>query len=410
MITANLILDTRTRAKKGHPVKILVSGYSRTRMTGTGIYSDKDYWINGLIPKHPQHKTYLKRQSALIQEVEYCNEKRLSFEDSLEVIKNGVRTSEISILERRLEELKRDTPKALLFDFWKTRMLELTKEGKSVRAHIGAFNQFSKFLTPDFQLNSISYETLRDFRNFKYTEGCNNGGIATYMRTLRTIFLEAQRRESLNVKQGNPFRGAIPETVTRENVQLSKDEFKRILSFVPNKNSNPEHAFIMMRRVYVWLFQLYIGGHDFVDVARLTDKNIKNGRVIFKRHKNRNKKGGGLTVNNILIPKALEILEEFGSKKGRLFPFIPLDGYEGYRKNTNRALKNISEQLELEHVIRSKSPRYIFNQWAKDSGCDFLSLKQVQGQKVPDVSMRYSSSLKNEMVDEVIKRVFSFDP
>jgi hypothetical protein len=406
MISASIKLDKRTESKKGYPIKICVTGYAQRKWLTLGMFCHIEQWNNGLSPKHPHYKNVIQRQSQLLKEVEHCHNNRLTFHQSVDVISNGIqdKLTEIAILEKKLAALKQDAPQAQLFPFWDKRIQELTNEGKTVRGHLGAFKQFADFLPDDFAINDITYELLMDFRNHKYSQNCNNGGIATYLKRLKTIYLEAQRRESLSIKQGNPFKGAIPETVTRENIKLSKEELTKLRQFVPNKNTSQDNAFIMMRRVYVWLFQLYIGGHDMVDVARLTDKNIKNGRITFKRYKNRNK--GGATVDNILIPEALEILNEFASDKGRLFPFIPLDNYEGYRKNTNRALNKISGQLELEHILRSKSPRYIFKQWATDKGCDFLATKQVQGQTVQDVSMRYLSGINTDLVDAVIFKVF----
>lgn len=405
-IRATLKVYSYRKTKKGYPIKIYVTGYGKEKPIPLNRFTEEKS-ISEI--KGNLKRKLAEREVNLMKEVDYCNDNNLSFSDSLEVISNGItdKTIQIAVLEEQLRKLKGDTG-ARLFDFWDEFKADLIAQGKSTKAYDDARSEFEKFTGTNIRINDISYELLKKFKTKKYYDGAKDGGIATYLRKIKTVFLEAQRMESLGVKSGNPFKGVIPEAVGSKIVELSRDELNKIKEFEPSKFSSPKNAAVMIRRRDIWLFQLYIGGHDFIDVALLENSNIKNGRIRFRRYKNRSKKDGGPLVDNIIIPEAMAIIKKHGNKNGRLFPFITdphhETAYEGYRRNTNRALKKISEQCGLENVMKTKSPRYIFKTWAGEAQCDFLTTKQVQGQKIPDVSMRYQAALSHDLVDEVIRK------
>ncbi len=414
-INAIIKLDKRNITKKGYPIKMFVVGYGRDQFLSlkNKRYSFEENWMDGLLRSHPDYRLLnselINRESELLKEIDYCNDNNLTFQESLEVFRNGIVDKElkIALLEKQLRELKGDSG-TMLFEFWDKFMDELKSEGKSTKAYDDARAQLSNYLIgQDIRINDITYEFLKKFKQYKYQNGCNDGGLATYLRKIKTVFLEAQKRDSLNIKPGNPFKGSIPETLTSENVELSRKEFKKFKKYEPSKFSSEVNKLKMLRKIQLWNFQVLIGGHDFIDLATLEWSNIKNGRIRFRRRKNRSKKGGGPLVDNIILPEALNIIQKYGTKNGkRVFAFIPdpkiETDYADYRKNFNRALRKISQDLEFEHIMKTKSPRYIFRTWAGEERCDFLSTKQVQGQTIPDVSMRYQSSLSNELVANVI--------
>lgn len=415
---AKIILDKRSTAKKGHPISIYLYN-NGTKYIPLGKYSHESDWdIDGPKKSHPDytelHRFLLKRRVDLIGEVDYCNEHNLGLKESYQLIKNGLqdRESRIAALKRELRELE-GQGQTMLFEFWETYIKDRERQKKSTKATIDTKAVFENFLLEkDMPINDITYEFLNEFIGFKMSNKCGTGGVSFYLRSLRSVYLEAQRRESLKIKSTNPFKGLINEKVSKDPVEMSQDEMVKWKNFVPHKFTREYAAKLVLQKRDIFLFQFYIGGHDFVDIALLEWKNIRNGRIRFKRYKNRRHTNGGPTIDNILVPEALAIIEKHGTKnRDRIFSFIPeprdQESYQHYINNYRRALRKMSEQLKLNDVMKSKSPRYIFRTWAGNKKADMLATIQIQGQVPKGVTFRYQARLPNEMIDKELSTVIA---
>nr|WP_299067061.1 phage integrase SAM-like domain-containing protein [uncultured Allomuricauda sp.] len=415
--TAKIILDKRRSTKKGYPIKILVRNNGMKHIP-LKEYTDLEHWQNEkLLRSHPDykrlHEVLLKREVKLLNEVKYCNDHGFGLGDSVRLITNGLedRESRIIQLKNELRSLQGDS-RTMLFEFWDIYMRERESVKKSIRAFEETKTQLLNFtLESDMAINDITYEFLNEFSTYKLQNGCGSGGLSFYLRTFRTVYLAAQKRESLGIKSINPFRGLIEEGVSKDPVEMSKDEFIKWKSFTPHKFSTKKSQDIVLRRRDLWLFQFYIGGHDFVDIAKLEwKKNIRNGRIRFKRYKNRRHPGGGPTVDNKLLPEAMTIIKKYGTPdRERVFSFIPdprdKESYNYYINNTRRALRKISQQIELTDIMKTKSTRYIFKTWADQMQLHEPSIKQIMGHADQKVSSRYGARLPNTIVDPILKKV-----
>src|SRR5690606_24071128 len=109
MISAEIILDTRRKTKKGYPIKIRVydsvaykNGLKCRDYVNLKVYQDSEVL---------KLTSDLKRRDLdLIRQVEFCNTNNLNLIESLEIIKNCIPEDyidiEIEMLEKRLELLK----------------------------------------------------------------------------------------------------------------------------------------------------------------------------------------------------------------------------------------------------------------------------------------------------------------
>lgn len=417
--TAKIILDKRRPTKRGYPIKILVVNNGKKHIP-LKEYTDLKHWANDkLLRSHPEfnrlNEVLLKREVRLLKEVDYCNEHGYGIEDSVKLITAGLedKESRIAQLKSELRSLQGDT-RTMLFGFWDQYMKERESVKKSTRAFEQTKNQLQDFtLGVDMAINDITYEFLNDFSTYKLQNGCESGGLSFYLRTFRTVYLAAQKRESLGIKSVNPFKGLIEEGVTKEPVEMTKKELAKWRKFTPHKYTTEKSQYLVLRRRDIWLFQFYIGGHDFVDIAKLEwKKNIRNGRIRFKRYKNRRHPAGGPTVDNKLFPEAMAIIKKYGTKdRERVFSFIPdpmdKESYEHYINNTRRALRKISQQIELTDVMKTKSTRYIFKTWADQMQLHDPSIKQIMGHADQKVSSRYGARLPNSVVDPILKKVIA---
>lgn len=415
---ATLTLDKRRATKKGYPVKILVRN-GKKKYVPTPWYAFENEWKGeGPTTKHPNYRLLKvevnKRKARLDEEVLYCIEHNLNLEKSVEVIKNGIddKQARIDMLKRELMHLQGQT-ETMLLEFWEGFIIECRDKGLDTRALEGTKDQVEQYLiTGDIPINNVNYELLNDFSRYKLKDGCGRGGLNSYLKTFRRVYLAAQRHESLNIKAVNPFKGIIrPAAKKNEIVEMTPSEMNKFKNYVPNKFTGESAAKSAIMRRDLWLFQFYIGGHDFVDVALLTWKQYRDGRLRFRRFKNRQHKHGGPLVDNLVIPQAKEIICAYGTpEKERIFGFIPhpvksKTSYSHYINNTRRTLRAISVQEKLKDVMKTKSTRYIFKTWGDKLQVDERALRQIQGHEQIGVSALYGARIPNELVDKTLKRI-----
>lgn len=262
----------------------------------------------------------------------------------------------------------------------------------------------------DFPINDITYEWLNDFSLQKLSTGCGQGGLMTYLRAMRTVYKEAQRRTSLKVNPGNPFSGIIKTTPTKQVIELTPVQINAFLNFECKPSTTEASAFKMKRNVAVWYFQFLIGGCDYVDIALLKWNGLKDKRIQFKRYKNRNMQNGGVTVNNYLNNQARAIIDLYGDKKTeRIFSFIPDpvnagDSYKNFRGNVNRSLATIAKQTNVPKVT-TKSTRYIFRTYAGELLIHDLIIMKLQGHTPEGVTYRYQGSISTKVQDKAHKKI-----
>ncbi|PHS08952.1 MAG: hypothetical protein COA88_05455 [Kordia sp.] len=419
-IKGKIILDTRRATEEGYPLKIRVydSVIKKHKYVSLFWYSDIHHWENGLLKSHPDFRRLNgklnKRAFALQEEIEYCNKQKLNLTNALKLIEAGLEDKELEIffLKQRLKELEGNYS-AKLIDFYDVRIKEKIDFKEDVRPFELTKKQIQDFTLQDIAINEVTYEWLNEFILYKKREGTGEAGIMYYLKNIRIIYKEAQRRESLGIKTDNPFLGLI-KTVSRKSeiVSLEDEDFKKLLNIENSVITSKAYIKSTNELVNIWLFQFFVGGHDLADIANLTWTKLKNNRITFKRHKNRRKRNGGATVDVKLFPKALDIIEKYGTKKEvRIFGFIPeveTTEYEYFRQNASRRLKLISKKLELTDTIKTKSPRYLFRTRSGQLLIDTHIMELIQGHKSQGVSFNYQGEISYEIQDREHEKVISF--
>jgi hypothetical protein len=239
------------------------------------------------------------------------------------------------------------------------------------------------------------------------------GGIMSYLRTIRAVYKEAQRRTSLKIKTDNPFLGVMRTPTPKKVIELHPKQLKITTNYQPI-TSNPVSASKQHRNLDVLLFQFYIGGHDLIDIALLQWDYIKKNRVVFKRYKNRNKKNGGPVVDNILFTEALQVIELYGDKTTpRIFSFIPdplIDKkkYNYFRRTFNRSLESISKNKNLRENLKSKSTRYLFRTYAGELLIHNLIVMKLQGHTPEGITYNYQGNISHKVVDESHRKIIDY--
>ncbi len=417
MITAEIILDLRRKTKKGFPVKIRVydSVIKKHDYVSLKIYQNEESLKSDNLIK--------QREFELIKELEFVNSRNMSLVESLTIFQNGVPLNDIEKrileLEAELARLRSQLKPTMLFDFSERYIQEKINRKELVRIHRSVLLKFKSFISPkeNIAINDLKIELLLDFQNY-LSENMSEESVNTYFSKFQSIFLAAQNREDLNIKQQNPFKFVKKLIVNKDN-----DKSISLASLVKLYNYDFKDWKWIDKTKYkmivdLFLFQIAIGGHDFIDITELKWTNIKNDRISFKRNKNRKLNNGGPLINNKLFPFALEVIEKYGTiENERVFSFIPRPNYESdnseykiHQAGYNRILTAIKNKAEIKEEVISKRARYTFNTIAGNLLINRDMIEEIQGHSQTSISHGYYGGTFNEIKDaehlKVIEAVF----
>ncbi|WP_323028427.1 phage integrase SAM-like domain-containing protein [Gelidibacter japonicus] len=402
MIASIKLFETETVTKKGFPIKVELFYSNKKRRRKTIGHSLPQFW-NALkqepFKEHPSYFDLLPVVLEYHSKIAKINYGNYTFDEAYSILFGDVKIKP-----------KTDPIDIGFLSFLDTFIQKKETKGESIKKFTELKSVLNAYTgNKDFPINDLTYEWLDDFSMQKLQTGCGQGGLMTYLRAMRTVYKEAQRRTSLKVKADNPFLGIIKTTVTKQMVELSPDQINELLNFKPDPSTTDDSAYKMKRNIAVWHFQFLIGGCDYVDIALLKWSDIKDKRIHFKRHKNRNMQNGGVTVNNFLTKTAREVIETYGNKKtDRIFSFIPDpstgDVYHNFRGNINRSLSLICKQANVPRVT-TKSTRYIFRTYAGEKLIHDLIIMKLQGHTPEGVTYRYQGSISPKVQDKAHKKI-----
>lgn len=379
--------------KAGFPIIVQLFINASTKPKTTIGHSFLDHWntiTNEPTKQHPNYNLVIpiiKEYKAKISKI------------------NHLQYSEAEARRYLFNKSKRISSKSLIIGFIDQLIAEKTAQKKPTFSITSFRSVLNNYLDgTDMPINAITYEWLIDFKTHKLSQGCSQNGVVMYFSRLRAIYKEAQRRKSLSIKTDNPFLGLMTTTQTKSVKHIPKKMLIAFKNYQPT-TKNRQHIYTIKRTVALTMFQFYIGGHDFADIALLKWTDIKKNRIVFSRTKNRNNKSAGVVVSNKLYDNALLTIAAYGNKETqRIFSFVPspLENYKAYsiyRNNHNRTLDRISTRINCE-TISSKTMRYVFRTRAGKKLINDLIVMRLQGHKPKAVTFTYQGHIPNKVLDK----------
>jgi len=414
MITALIIVDTRRSTKQGFPLKIRVHDQIHShRYINLKLYQNEKELI--------RTPFLVQREFQLNQEIEYCNKNGLNLEQSLEVFKNGIPElndldSKIMLLEMELQRLKEKRNTTSFQKFYDIYINDRIAEGKSILTTVTRINKFFSYLkyigsdSDSFMINNLDYETLLGYKNYCLQNNISPNSIKGYFRDLKYFYKEAQKRKSLYIKPEDPFKDfvfSLSKKKTQRAIELN--DFK---TFINLKVEKEKHIQV----IDLIKFQFLIGGHDFIELSHLKWSDIKDNRITFHRFKN-NHRGGGVLIDNMIHPLALDIIEKHGTKNNeRIFSFIPENKANDskYRLYLVSVISNridtILNKYNLDFKIRTKYIRYTFRTIGGNLMINQMILEKIMGHSNTSISMGYQGATPYDIQDaehlKIINEVF----
>ena len=233
---------------------------------------------------------------------------------------------------------------------------------RTAEADRSALNSFMRFTGgEDIPVDEFDSDLMRAYEAYLKSQGLKPGTLVFYLKRNRAVYNEAVKKGL--VEQTHPFRDVSTRQVPTPKLAFEREEIKKVAE--ADLSDAPDLDFAR----WMFILSLLLQGMSFVDMAYLTDKNISLGRLVYQRRK------CGSQVSIKWLKCMQRIIDKYRGHGGPyLLPIIMQKGDERFeqqqlrsmQRRVNRALKKLSEELHLSHLLSMNGARHTWATWTRD--------------------------------------------
>ena len=312
----------------------------------------------------------------------------------------------------QFEERFRGRPtaqRASLKDFWRERVSDLERSGKTGNAQVyeETMHSFFNFTgDSDIKFADITPGLLGKYEVHLRERNGTDGGISVRMRTIRALYNLAIRNR-LASREHYPFDEYKISQLKPQSrkIALTREEVRKIealdIEQFPHL-ADAKHFFV---------FSYYTHGMNFIDVMKLKWANITNGKIHYRRSKT------GAWQLTAILPPVQDILDYYKihyPETSFVFPFMGKENLTRkqvlYRKKKmlkqiNRELKEIAKALGIQSNLSSYVTRHSFATNLKFAGVSTEIISESLGHSNVKITETYLKSFENNIIDEAVKKL-----
>ena len=279
----------------------------------------------------------------------------------------------------------------------KLKQLEITKRYGSYRTYNNCYSSLLKFTSLNIQFSDINYRFLMEFEQFHIQLGNKPNSYGGYFRILRAMHYEYCKLN--NIPRPDIYKEFNVSRLKNETRKksLSKDQLKKLITYEPPSEAQ-KHAKL------IFLFSFYVRGINLMDMLQLTQRNIENDMLVYRRQKT------GKEMRVKLVQEAYLILDYFKNDSDFLFPYLKKGQIPKYRVrdvngNINRRLKLIGKIIG-EEGLSMYYARHSFSELNYKAGVRIEIISQMLGHSDLKTTQTYLRSFSDEEVDEAASTIF----
>ncbi|WP_395804872.1 site-specific integrase [Daejeonella sp.] len=395
MVHVRTLLDTR-RARFDGSFNIIyrITHYKKVYTLSSGISVHTNHWnshsseIDRIHPNAARLNLKLSKRFFEIQRA------ILELEDhfSIEELK--------ALLEGKPKQVEEPITFKTFSDKLIKNMHQINKSGNAL-IYQTAVNRFLAFCgNPNILFNEINYTLLEQFSHSLAIQGLKVNSISNYFRTLRAIYNKAIKQKVVE-RTFYPFYDLkIKSERTLKRAVLRQDIAKlEQLDLSENKPAK--------RALDSFLLSFYLIGISFTDMAYLTNKNVIEGRIVYRRRKTHKE------YSIKLFPQAKAILESFYQEDSKyLIPILPNNVVEDslrakklihqWIKTTNKYIKRMGIDVGIPAPLTTYVARHTFATTAKKLGYSNELIAEALGHEYGNkITNIYLDSFDSVVVDEM---------
>lgn len=399
MTTVDAICYKYKPLKTGElPIKIRICKDRKTRYINLGVSTKAEYWDfekNQPKPICPDRELLEKLIANKISEVRNkivelkSENKEFTATTLVEQIQSKPKTMTVGeLFLQYLQDLKQEKRTG----YW-----------LSIRQTYNSLVKFNRHL--DIPFSEIDCNWLRKYEIWQRKQGKSENTIGIRLRNIRTIFNLAINMELIK-QEDYPFRKFKVSRLHQETAKraLTKEEIHTVINFPVNGKD-----FYTRLAVALFTFSYFMGGINFVDMAFLTEKNIMEGRLVYRRKKT------AKLINLPLQEEALLVLKRYKNNGNHyLFPILSnLHKTEQQRLNrlhkvitkVNKTLKAIGEELNIPIKLTTYVARHSYATVLKRAGVPTSIISESLGHSSEKITQIYLDGFGNSQIDQAMKNL-----
>lgn len=267
--------------------------------------------------------------------------------------------------------------------------LEGCRAKSTVDNYKTALRSFSLFVGGDVAIDSIDAHLIAEYQQWLISQGVSQNGISCYMRSLRSL---------LHMIVPDTKRMALFDTVFTGKMHTEKRAISVEEIGMLRQLTFPIGSPLRFSRD-IFLFSLYALGMPFVDIAFLQKRQIRDGYIIYHRHKT------GQRVRVKIEEPMWQMIKRY-TRDDSLFVFPVLTGsptmvdYESARSKYNRHLREIGRMMGLRHPLTSYVARHSWASIAYHSHVDLAVISKALGHTSPQTTLTYIREIDDFRVDQ----------
>jgi len=390
-----------------HPIVIRITKNNQRRHLTTDLRCKADHWDSNEALPNDSYRSKIMSKNRMVGKLTKIKDRIVKIEDSLP----DDWTVEDFVNEYKT---KRQEPRRVIEYFDETiRRLKKSRKIGNAETYRNAKQSLKEFIKKDkdikksdISFNELTTSVLQKFKEYHEAKGNKPGTISIHLRTIRAVYNRAII-DGYAKKKKYPFKkGLIPNGNPLKRA-MTQDEFIKF------KNENLEDPELIRARDY-FVFSFYTRGMNFIDIAMLKLKNIRNGVITYERHKT--KKVFHIRVH----PQIKPIIQKYAKGKTDeeyLFPVVNpkftgevsiYDRIKKVRNKVNNDLRKIAKLAGIDQRITFYVARHSFATIMKYKGVSTESIQEFLGHTNVKTTETYLKSFGDPLMDELIEQTIDF--
>jgi site-specific recombinase XerD len=287
---------------------------------------------------------------------------------------------------------------ANILDFMDQRCSKMKLDGRYKSASLleTVKRSFETFLQISARpLLGIDAELMKQYEEYLFSNNLSPNSSSCYMRTLRSVYNKAVE-EGLS-SQKFPFRYVYTGIAKTRKLAINEQAIRQMMQL----DFSSEPTLSLSRDLF--MFSFYTRGMSFVDMANLTQQNLHQNYLSYKRSKS------GAKISIKIEPCINHILKKY--RRTSKHPFLlPIktssdSSYASPLRIHNKRLRRISQILRLEKPLSSYTARHSWATIALRNGVDLITISESMGHSSERTTRIYLDSLGQNMLDKANEAV-----
>lgn len=388
----------RTNKSGAHPLMLRIIKNRKTNYQSLGIYIHPDHWDFKKDKPKLNCPNRVAIQRLIAEKIKEYTDKAID----LEIEKKDFTAKTL------IEKVNKPVKRMNVNDLFLQQINQLKKEERIryAECHDYVYKSLLKFNKHlDIYFSDIDVQWLKRYEAWLRSQGNSENTIGFKFRTLRTMY-------NIAIKEGYVKAEFYPFKEYKVS-KLHEDTPKRAI-IKDNVVKVINHKEIKSKSLYnelsidLFTFSYLMGGINFTDMARLTDKNIMDEQLVYRRKKAKK------LIHLPLHPKAIEIINKYKSKSPYIFPILsPFHKTEQQKINrihktigkVNICLKSLGKKLEMGKKLTTYVARHSYATTLKRAGVSTSLICEALGHSSEKTTQIYLDSFENTQLNEAMKNL-----